>query len=68
MLLKEVWEQVDQDGAKVFVQASKEGMGLYERFGWVEVDEILMDFSRYGGEKNVRTSLMIREPQGGKGV
>jgi predicted N-acetyltransferase YhbS len=62
LLLTPVLKQADVEGAKVFVQASKEGMGLYARFGWEEVDEVVIDFSAYGGEK-VKTALMIRDPE-----
>jgi hypothetical protein len=35
-------------------------MGLYEKFGWEDVDRVVFDFSAWGGEKEVRTCLMIR--------
>jgi len=62
-LLRPVLELADKDRAKTYIQASKEGLGLYLKHGWVEVDEIVMDFSPYGGPEKVRTALLIREPK-----
>ncbi|KFX90617.1 hypothetical protein V490_06365 [Pseudogymnoascus sp. VKM F-3557] len=58
MLLAPVLEQVDKENAKAFVQGSAQGVGLYLKHGWVEVDEILMDYSPYGGAKDVKTALL----------
>lgn len=66
MLLSPVLEQADKDNAKTFVQASVFGLGLYLKHGWVEVDEIILDFSPYGGAKQVKTALLVREPGSGK--
>ncbi|OBT61442.1 hypothetical protein VE03_08953 [Pseudogymnoascus sp. 23342-1-I1] len=63
MLLTPVLEQADKENAKAFVQGSAQGMGLYLKHGWKEVDEILMDYSPYGGAKDVKTALLIREPR-----
>jgi hypothetical protein len=41
---------------------------LYQRFGWKQVDEIVIDFSPYGGPKQVKTALLIREPRSDKGI
>ncbi|RDW63592.1 hypothetical protein BP6252_11137 [Coleophoma cylindrospora] len=68
MLLAPVLELADEENAKAFVQASAQGQGLYLKHGWVEVDEILMDFSPYGGTKRAKTALMIREPRSGDGI
>ena len=65
MLLDPVLKQADEDNAKTFIQASEKGIGLYLKCGWVEVDEIVMDFSPYGGPKQTKTVLLIREPRGG---
>ncbi|KFY19383.1 hypothetical protein V493_07984 [Pseudogymnoascus sp. VKM F-4281 (FW-2241)] len=60
MLLSAVLEQVDKEHAKAFVQGSAQGIGLYLKHGWGEVDEILMDYSSYGGAEDVRTALLPR--------
>ena len=64
MLLAPVLGLADKENAKTFIQASAEGIGLYLKFGWVKVDEIVLDFSPYGGEKEVKTALLIRESRG----
>lgn len=68
MLLAPVLELVDKDNAKAYVQASPKGLGLYVKHGWVEVDEILMDCTAYGGDSKAKTTLMIREPRSNRGV
>jgi hypothetical protein len=68
MLLTPVLEMADRDNAKTFIQASAEGIGLYLRHGWLEVDEIVLDFSPYGGPKQVKTALLIREPRSSKSI
>lgn len=62
LLLTEGLKIVDEGGAKAFVQASREGRGLYTKFGWKAVGEVMVDYTPYGGEK-VKTLLMIREPR-----
>jgi len=68
MLLSPVLDSADKDNAKAFVQASSKGLGLYLKHGWVEVDEIVLDFSPYGGPKDVRTALLMREPMSEKKI
>jgi predicted N-acetyltransferase YhbS len=68
MLLAPVLELADGENAKTFIQASAEGLGLYQRFGWKQVDEMVIDFSSYGGPKQVKTTLLIREPRSDKGI
>ncbi|KFY92116.1 hypothetical protein V498_05155 [Pseudogymnoascus sp. VKM F-4517 (FW-2822)] len=63
MLLTPVLEQADMENAKAFVQGSAQGIGLYLKHGWEEVDEILMDYSPYGGTADVKTALLVREPR-----
>lgn len=63
LLLTPVLELADKENAKTFVQASGKGLGLYLKHGWEEVDEIVLDFSPYGGAKHAKTALLIREPR-----
>ncbi|KFY70498.1 hypothetical protein V499_09121 [Pseudogymnoascus sp. VKM F-103] len=58
MLLTPVLEQADKENAKAFVQGSVQGVGMYLKHGWEEVDEILMDYSPYGGASDVKTALL----------
>lgn len=63
MLLKPVLEQADKEGKKVYITGSLEGLGLYTKFGWREVGEVVLDFRPYGGDER-KTVLMMREPRG----
>ncbi|KAL3421584.1 hypothetical protein PVAG01_08030 [Phlyctema vagabunda] len=62
-LLARGLELADRNNSKTFIQASPTGLSLYLRHGWEEVDEIVLDFSSYGGPKEVKTALLIREPK-----
>lgn len=45
-----------------------EGVGLYEKFGWRGVEEILVDTRAFGGEGVASEVCMVREAWGGDGV
>ncbi|CAG8982445.1 hypothetical protein HYALB_00014069 [Hymenoscyphus albidus] len=64
MLLEPVLEIIDEAKAKTFITASPVDVGLYLKYGWVEVDEIIIDYSRYGDEKDVKTAVLMRHPKG----
>ena len=61
-LLSPTLSPADKQNAKCFLQASPAGVGLDSNFGWEELDSVVFDFSAWGGETEVRTCLMIREP------
>jgi len=42
-------EAADQMGLDVFVVACKEGLGLYQRQGFVLLDQVIQDDSQWGG-------------------
>ena len=62
-LLEPVLKQADKEGRKTYIEASKKGIGLYKKLGWVEVDEMLIDTRPHGGDIIERTAFMMRDPQ-----
>lgn len=40
------------------------GLPLYKRHGWEEVDEILVDMRKYGGEEVASEVLLVRPARG----
>ena len=62
-------EIADREGWECWVDASREGVGLYRKVGWREVGEVRVDLGEWGGEEGVveRAVLMVRKPGGGGG-
>ncbi|KAL1967794.1 hypothetical protein VTN77DRAFT_2483 [Rasamsonia byssochlamydoides] len=54
-------QAADQHGlSDAWLEASVEGYALYRKFGFRDVDEILMDLTRYGGTGSTRHVCMLR--------
>lgn len=64
LLIAHGLDLVDKQNAKAYIQASPQGLGLYLKHGWKEVERLVFDLSPYGGPKGVKTVLMVREPKG----
>ncbi|PGH15616.1 hypothetical protein AJ80_05481 [Polytolypa hystricis UAMH7299] len=64
-LLNWAMQRADEEGARIFLEATAAGKPLYEKLGWREVDRLVWRLADYGaeqwGEQQVIT-LMIREP------
>ncbi|KAL8951066.1 MAG: hypothetical protein Q9222_002938 [Ikaeria aurantiellina] len=65
MLVREGLAAADRDQARCYIEASPAGLGLYKRYGWKQVDEIVMDMKPHGGSGMATEVLMIREPGAG---
>ncbi|OBT84034.1 hypothetical protein VE02_07101 [Pseudogymnoascus sp. 03VT05] len=68
-MLASVLKLADEEGRRVFVEATPEGARLYRKFGWVECDErlrfYLAEFKV--GEGMLETTLfLMREPGAGR--
>ncbi len=69
MLITPGLEAADRAGAKTYIEASPDGLPLYEKCGWVVVDEMRVDMGRHGvsgGGVEVMPCLM-REAGGRRG-
>lgn len=52
----------DERKARMYLEATPEGYPLYRKYGWRDVEDLVMDFSLYGGEGEARYVVMMREP------
>ncbi|KAL6863674.1 putative GNAT family acetyltransferase [Trichoderma novae-zelandiae] len=52
----------DRLGLVSYLEASEEGRPLYERYGFREVDRIVVDLSKWGSTEPATAYLMVREP------
>ncbi|KAL2351639.1 acyl-CoA N-acyltransferase [Cryomyces antarcticus] len=63
LLLREGLDRADNEGIEAYLEASKMGKPLYERFGFETVKELRIDTALYGGEGVDVHTCMIRQPQ-----
>lgn len=56
--------KVDAAGQRTFVHSTEQGKRLYERCGFKEVAELVMDMSKYGRTGVIRTFCLLREVHG----
>ncbi|UKZ83089.1 hypothetical protein TrVFT333_010891 [Trichoderma virens FT-333] len=54
--------EADRLGLVSYLEASEEGRPLYEKYGFKEVDRIVVDLTKWGGTEDAVAYLMIREP------
>jgi GNAT superfamily N-acetyltransferase len=53
----------DVEGLPIRLLATSHGIGLYLRFGFVELGRVTFDLERWGGEGDFTWYLMSREPE-----
>jgi GNAT superfamily N-acetyltransferase len=55
----------DSEGRDCWIDATKEGKGLYEKFGWKEVSVITLELEKWGGPKGsvYYNTCMLRPAQ-----
>lgn len=56
-------EKADASNARIYLEATMEGVPAYLKHGWKVVEEIQLDYTERGGEGRQKFALMIREPQ-----
>ena len=62
MLIQHGLDFADGQTARTYIEANSNGLELYKRFGWKEVDEIVINMEDFGGSGMASEKLMIREP------
>lgn len=65
LLLEDSLRYADEQGARTYIEASRKGVNLYLKHGWVQVDEILIDMRPHGGDLIEPTICLMREPRTG---
>lgn len=63
ILLNHGLDIADRNGKKSYLESTKKGRVLYERLGWKEVDEMIVNTAPYGGEGIEVTKFMVRDSQ-----
>ncbi|KAI4254295.1 MAG: hypothetical protein L6R42_007256, partial [Xanthoria sp. 1 TBL-2021] len=65
MLIREGLGAADRDNARTYIEASPMGLGLYKKFGWREIDDIVIDMRPHGGTGMASEKCLMREPGAG---
>jgi len=53
----------DSEGFSMRLLATSHGIGLYKKFGFVELGQVTLDLTRWGGEGDFIWYLTGREPK-----
>ncbi|OJJ50305.1 hypothetical protein ASPZODRAFT_128925 [Penicilliopsis zonata CBS 506.65] len=56
-------ERANRAGVRIYLEATEAGYPLYLRRGWTVVDELVMDWSPYGGKGVTKLTMMVKEPE-----
>lgn len=64
MLIGEGFVNVDRNNVRTYIEASLAGYELYLRYGWEQVDEVVIDIGKYGGRGVATEKLLLRKPIG----
>ncbi len=63
MLIKHGLNVVDTVGARAELEATPQGKPVYERYGFREIDQIVLQLKDYDHEGTQITTCMIRDVQ-----
>ncbi|KAF1815908.1 acyl-CoA N-acyltransferase [Eremomyces bilateralis CBS 781.70] len=63
IIMKWGCEQADKYRVRAFLEASQKGKGLYEKFGFKEVERKVFDLSKWGGDSVDIMTLMFRDAE-----
>jgi hypothetical protein len=55
-------EKADASKARIFLEATPEGVPLYRKYGWKQLEEVTMDFEHFGCDGSESFYLMMRDP------
>lgn len=59
-LVSDGLEDADHLHLPAWLEASRQGYGLYRKMGFAEVDQFTIDLAKYGGEGHLKTVCMLR--------
>jgi hypothetical protein len=59
-LLKAGLDEADRLGIPAYLEASDEGKGMYEKFGFKSEGVLTFDMTQYGGPAEAVSHLMVR--------
>ncbi len=58
-------DDADRDDARTYIEASVAGLPLYLKFGWKEIDKIVVDVGKIDGRGLATEVCLMRAPSGG---
>lgn len=61
-LLKWGMEKADALQARIYLEATPEGLPLYIKYGWKEVEVVTIDFSQLNSHGQESFVIMMRDP------
>ncbi|KAK5996605.1 hypothetical protein PT974_01942 [Cladobotryum mycophilum] len=61
MLLTYITNEADRLGLEAYLEATPEGFPLYIKYGFEELDRHSVDFSKWGGDSEPESVLMLRK-------
>lgn len=53
-------QQADSQKKRIFLEATAEGLPVYERNGWRGLERVELDYGQFGGEGGQVITLMMR--------
>ena len=61
-ILKWGIERADTSKSRIFLEATPEGVPLYLKYGWKQLEVMTMDYRPFGGDGSESFYLMMRDP------
>ncbi|CAG8897191.1 unnamed protein product [Penicillium egyptiacum] len=61
-ILKWGMEKADASQSRIFLEGTPEGVPVYLKHGWKILEEVVMDYTRFGGVGQESFFLMMRDP------
>ncbi|KAJ5319756.1 hypothetical protein PENANT_c026G03535 [Penicillium antarcticum] len=61
-ILKWGIEKANASKSRIFLEATPEGVPLYLKYGWKQLEEVTMDFEPFGCDGSESFYLMMRDP------
>lgn len=63
MLVNHCLDLADAEGKKAFLGATEEGVKLYSKCGFRQVEDVKVDVTRWGGKEPAMIWPMVRDPK-----
>jgi hypothetical protein len=63
MLLRWGIEQADAAGKICYLESTPTAFPVYQKYGWVKVDDVVLDLERFGGPREEVIAIMVRKPK-----
>lgn len=58
-------ERAEAERRRIYLEATTEGLPVYEKSGWRALEQVDIDYTRWGGQGEQTLTLMVRDPRSG---